>query len=190
METLLQAMAIVARTGSIPLRESSSGRPPFWWKAITATKTRPIAAGTTWLDYIILRGGFEFFPKGYSATVNRFIATSKTDPATSLLQYRFLINGDIVPTQEFDLTAGIDFNVDRTATNLAPWPAMVRRCSFEIPTDNVLTLQVQNLGVATEIAIAGLFGWYYPSLGHPGREAFESTGMKQDDSVRNPAGGM
>lgn len=187
-QTVLGAAATVARLGSIPLREQSPGRPPFWAKPIVATKTRPIPAGTTWFDYIVLRGGFEFFPKGYSAVVNRFISTGKGDPATSGLAYRFLVDGDLVNATEFNLLATVDYNVDRAS--LTPFPSMVRRCFFNVPVGHSLILQAQNTSLATSIAYAGLFGWYYSALGMQEREAFEAAGFKQDDSVRQPAEGM
>lgn len=185
-QTVLGAAAVVARLGSIPLREQSPGRPPFWAKPIVATKTRPIPAATAWFNYITLRGGFEFFPKGYSAVVNRFIATGKNAAGTGL-EYRFLLDDNLTPSQEFSLSPTVDYNVDRAAA--APFPSMVRRCFFNVAVNHVLALQVRNTGVATHIAYAGLFGWYYGAMGMQEREAFETSGFKLDDSVRQPAAG-
>lgn len=185
---LLHAAARVAQLGSIPLREPSPQRPPFWARPIVATKTRPIAAGAAWADYLVLRGGFDFFPSGYAASVTRFVATGKDNPATSGLEYRFLQSGDLVRSQEFDLTPGVDLNVDRDSTT--PFPSQQRRCSFMITKGQVLQLQVRNTGGASTLAYAGLFGWYFPASVGNLREAFEATGFAQDDSVRNPAGGM
>ena len=182
-----RAAAAVAQLGSIPLREPSPQRPPFWAKPVIATKTRPIAAGTAWTDYLVLQGGRGFFPAGYGAVINRFVATGKDDPATSGLEYRFLVNGDLVREQEFDLTAGIDLNVDHAAA--APFPAQARRCYFLVVQYQMLQLQVRNTGVASTLAYAGLFGWYFPSSSGNIKEAFEAPGFAKDDSVRDPAGG-
>jgi hypothetical protein len=187
LQTVIGAAAMVARLGSIPLREQSPGRPPFWAKPLLATKTRPIPANTDWFTYLFLKCGVDFFPEGYAGVVNRFIASGKEDPATSGLEYRFLLDGDLVSDEEFEIPAGFDLNVDHAAT--IPFPAQARRCFFNISVNHSLSLQVRNTSVSSSIAYAGLFGWYYSALGSQERDAFEATGFKQEDSVRNPAGG-
>ncbi len=175
----------MAQMASIPLREQSTARPTFWSPPICQTKTRPIPAGTGWTDYLVLRSGVEFFPQGYGAEVNQFIATGKDDPATSMLQFRFVKEGfTIMPSQEFGLNATIDYGVDRSALNLSPWPAMVRRCVFTVMPQQSLVLQVKNADVAAHIAICGLFGWFFPTLSSGDRETLEASGFAQEDSVR------
>ncbi len=172
VDQILRAAAIVARTGSIPFREPSSARPPFWAQPINTTKTRPIPAHTDWFDYVALSGGAEFFPEGYSAMVSHFIGTSKNDMVTSGIEYRFMLNGAFLPSQEIGLTAGVELGVDRLSTT--PWPAMHRKISITVTNMSYLALQVRNTSGATQIAIAGLFGWYYPNLNNGGREVFEA----------------
>lgn len=173
-----------ARLASIPIREQSTGRPTFWSPPLCPTKTRPIPAGTDWIDYLVLASGIQFFPQGYGAIVNQFIVTGKDDPATSLLQFRFRQDTTIMPSQEFGLNATIDYGVDRAST--IPWPAMTRRCHFVVMPQHSLALQVKNADVVAHIAICGLFGWFFPDLSAEGKGAFETTGYKQEDSVRGP----
>lgn len=183
-DQVVRAAAMVARMGSIPLREQSTGRPTFWSPPICLTKTRPIPASTDWTDYLTLKAGVSFFPEGYGALVNQFIVTGKDDPATSLLQFRFKMGDTLMTPQEFALQATIDYGVDRSATNLSPWPAMTRRCQFVVMPKDSFVLQVKNDDVVAHIAICGLFGWYFPDLSGEGRQAFEASGYTQEDSVR------
>ncbi len=181
-DQVVRAAAGAARLASIPLREASTGRPTFWSPPICLTKTRPIPAGTDWVDYLTLRSGVDFFPQGYGAEVNEFIATGKDDPATSGLQFRFRKDETLMPVQEFELQANIDYAVDRFAA--IPWPAMTRRCTFTVMPKNSLALQVKNTDVVAHIAICGLFGWYFPDLDGEGRQAFEASGYAQEDATR------
>ncbi len=168
---------------SIPLREQSTARPTFWSPPLCLTKTRPIPANTDWTDYLVLRAGVEFFPQGYGAEVNQFIATGKDDPDTSGLQFRFKHDADLMPSQEFALQPTIDYGVDRASA--APWPAMTRRCHFIVMPNNSLVLQVKNTdAMESHIAICGLFGWYFPTLSSGDRETLEASGFTQEDSVR------
>lgn len=181
-DQVVRAAVGAARMASIPLRESSTGRPTFWSPPICLTKTRPVPAGTDWVDYLTLRAGVSFFPQGYGAKVNQFIATGKDDPATSLLQFRFKQNDSIMPSQEFGLNATIDYGVERAAAIM--WPAMTRRCTFIVMQKQALTLQVKNADVVAHIAICGLFGWYFPDLSGDDKQSFEASGFAQEDSVR------
>ncbi len=188
VDQVVQAAAGVARMASIPLREQSIGRPTFWSPPICYTKTRPIPANTDWVDFLTLASGVSFFPKGYGALVNQFIATGKDDPATSLLQFRFRQDGDLIPTQEFALQSNIDYGVDRAAAIM--WPAMARKITFIVMPRHSLALQVKNADVATHVATCGLFGWFFPDLSGDDKQAFEATGFPQEDSVRGGPRGV
>jgi hypothetical protein len=183
VEQLSDAMQNVLRVASLPIREPSPCRPTFWSIPITYTKTRPVPANSGWLDYLPMSPGQGMFPSGYNAAINFVIATSLTNMATNGLQYRFLLEGDLLPAQYFNLSPGFDLNVERVgAPN--PFPAQTRRVNIVVPNTNHLSLQVNNTSGAPVLAYAGLFGWFYPNLGSSEKEAFNASGFVQDDAVR------
>lgn len=179
----IEAAKIVMRTMSVPLREPSYARPPFWAYPLNENRTRPVPAGSGWLDYITLHLGQEpgLAPNGYSARVQYYIASGDESPITSGLLYRFLYNGQLVPEQEFDITNDIERHVDHAAA--IPYPAMTRRLDFHIRNNGRFVLQVNNTGPSTVIALAALCGYYYPNLGDRDRGALE-RGSGNDDTLR------
>ena len=180
-EQVISAASVVAKMAAIPLREPSTGRPTLWSPPLLITKTRPVPPGLGWIDYLTLVPGTGFAPVAHMAVVNRWIATGFNDPAVTGLMYRIRIDDRIVPANEFTMTAGIERNIDRNS--LTPWPCQPQRCFFATDNGQRLTLQVNNPSAADEIAIAMLAGWYLPNLGNNPREAFEASGLDQDESV-------
>jgi len=149
---------------SLPLREPSYTRPPFWALTFNETRTRPVAAGSGWLDYIFLQLGEQpgLAPVGHSLVINQFIATGESSPITSGLLYRFIIRGARQAVQEFNITNNIERHVDHAAA--LPWPAMQRRIYLHLSNQQQLVLQVNNTGDESTRAFASLSGWYYPNL--------------------------
>lgn len=178
----ISAAAIVARNISIPLREPSYSRPPYWALPLNITKTRPIPAASGWLEYLVIHLGVTgLAPDGYSARVQYYIASGSVDPTTSGLRYRFRYNGALLPAQEFDITDGIERHIDHLAA--APYPAMPRRFDLHMRNNSRLVLEVNNTGGASTFAFAALMGYYYPNLGDLDRGAQE-RGTMNDDTLR------
>ncbi len=186
-DQVVRAAQMVAKMGSIPVREPEYARPSYWSKNLAETRTRPVPpTGGAWLDYITIQMGLGLAPQGYSAVVQYFITTGEDDPLTSGLRYRFTQAGIPLPVQEFDINNTIELGVDRFAT--LPWPAMVRRIYIEIQNDRQLVLQVQNNSGDDQLAFAGLFGYYFPNLGDLPRGAIERGGNV--DRIRTGGDGI
>lgn len=176
---VIEALRQYAELGSIPLREQSAQRPTFSSFNLTMTKTRIIPAASGWLDYLVLQLGTGQAASGFGAMVQYFVATGELAPAVSGLQYRFIHNGALMPSQEFALDPLVDPNINHAAA--APFPAQKRRFNLELYNRDRLVLQVNNTGGADARAFAGLFGYYYPNQSMP-RESQESGGFKHVDS--------
>ncbi len=173
---------MVAKMGSIPLREESANRPPFDAYTLTKTRTRIIPAGQDWIDYVVIQLGNEEAPNGYAARITGFVASGLEDPATSGLEYRFIFNNyQHMTPQEFILTNGVDLNVNHLAAQ--PFPSQPRKVTMQLQNDQRMVLQVRNTGGADTVALGALYGWYYPNLGDMPLDAQESTGFRQDDSA-------
>ena len=177
----IDAAKSVARNISIPLREPSYSRPPFWALPLNESKTRPIPAGSGWIDYIDLHLGMQLAPTGHSARVQWFIASGADSPITSGLLYRFKYNGALLASQEFDITNDIERHIDHLAA--MPYLAQPRRLDLHLRNESRLVLQVNNTGGATTLAFASLMGYYYPNLGDLDRGSLE-RGHGNDDTVR------
>jgi hypothetical protein len=176
------ALTMVAQMGSIPLREEGIARPPFGAYTLTRTKTRIIPAGQAWIDYVVIQMGEGEAPSGYAARIAGFVASGLLDPATTGIEYRFLINNyQQMSPQEFVLAAGVDLNVDHLAAQ--PFPSQPRKVMMQLQNDQRLALQVRNTGGVDAVALGAIYGWYYPNLGDMPRDAQESTGFRQDDSA-------
>jgi hypothetical protein len=156
-------------------------RPPFWAYTFNETKTRPIPAGSGWLDYLVVQLGESpgTAPVGYSLVINQFIATGQVSPIVSGLRYRFLLKGTRLRSEEFDITNDIERHVDHGAAR--PWPAMQRRTFIQVGNQQLLVLQVNNTGGATTKAFASLAGWYYPNLGDMPRGSQEAGSQQDQD---------
>jgi len=167
--TIIEGALRAARIVSIPVRRPDWVDPSFWAYPLNQTKTRPVPAASSWLDYLTVRpsraGGLA--PEGYSAVIKGFVATSEADPAVSGIRYRFMLGGRLLPAQEFGITDAIDRHVQRNDTY--PWPAFHRRTFIQVSNNQLLTLQVRNTSGAEAVAIAGLYGWFYPNLGTLGK---------------------
>ncbi len=179
----IDAAALVARNISIPLREPSYSRPPYWGLPLNESRTRPIPAASGWLDYIVLHLGKTpgQAPDGYSARVQYYIASGNESPITSGLLYRFVYNGQLLRSQEFDITNDIERHIDHLAA--MPYPAQPRRIDLHLRNNSRLVLQVNNTGGSPTYAFASLMGYYYPNLGDLDRGALE-RGTRNDDTVR------
>lgn len=180
VQQVVDGVALAAKNASLPLREPSYSRPPFWAKPLNETRTRPVAAGSGWLDYITLQLGQTpgLAPVGYSLVIDRYIATGEASPITSGLLYRFLVRGTHLREQEFDITNDIERHVDHAAA--VPWPAMQRRIYIHVGNQQRLVLQVNNTGGASTKAYASISGYYYPNLGDLPRSSQESGGGQED----------
>lgn len=176
---VIGALADFVRLGSVSIREQGVQRPTFASLNLTETRCRTIPAGSGWVDYITIQMNEGKAAAGYAAFIEFYIASGKTDPATSGLQYRFMLNGALLPSQEFLPPAGVDINVNHLSAT--PFPAQPRRIAMVVDNDSRLVLQVNNTGGAITTAYAGLFGWYFPNQSQP-REAQESTGFGHSDS--------
>lgn len=173
-EDLVNALKQTASIMSVPTRPPSWVRPPWWAMPINVTRTRPIPAASGWVDYITVQlGQTDLAPVGYSIRLTGYVATGRNDPLTTGMTYRFLRNGTQLPTQEFDITNTVERHVMRY-TETEPWPAFGRKMFFHVPNQSRLVLQVNNPSGAEEIAIAALYGYYYPNLGDVGRGGQES----------------
>lgn len=175
-----RGLATVAQVASIPLREPSYSRPPFWAKPLLEMRAR-LVPSTDWVDFITLQGGRDNFPAGYSATIRFFIATTVTNPATNSVVWRFLFNGTPMDANQFVLVPGIDLNVDRAAA--LPWPAQVRRIAQILTNNDRFVLQVRNLTPTTQRGVAALSGWYWPNTPQQDRGNLE-LGAHNDDAAR------
>ncbi len=56
------------------------------------------------------------------------------------------------------------------------WPAFGRKIIMITQNEGTLTLQVNNPGVVDRIAVAALYGYYYPNLGDVSRGGMETGG--------------
>ncbi len=184
VEQTIKAAAMAARIASLPLREPAYSRPPFWAKAFNETKTRPVVAGSGWLDYITIQLGQEpgLAPVGYSLVVNQYIATGDVSPLVSGLVYRFIVRGMHLREQEFDITNTVERHVDHAAAK--PWPAMQRRIYIHVGNQQRLVLQVNNQGGDETKAYASLAGYYYPNLLDLPRSSQETGSGGEEDSAR------
>lgn len=178
-QQVVNALADFVRLGSVSIREQGVQRPTFASINLTETRCRTIPAASGWIDYITIQMGVDSAPAGYAAFIEFYIASGKTDPATSGLQYRFMLDGALMASQEFTRLAGVDSNVDHLSTT--PFPAQPRRLNLYVNNNSLLRLQVNNTGVADTVAYAGLFGWYLPNESMP-REAQEGTGFGHSDT--------
>jgi len=177
------AAKITMRSMSVPMREPSYSRPPYWALPLNETRTRPIPALSGWLNYITIHMGQQpgLAPAGYSARVQYYIASGEVSPITSGLLYRFVYNGVLLRSEEFDITNDIERHIDHLAA--MPFPAQPRRLDQHVRNDGRLVLQVNNTGGAIAMAFAALMGYYYPNLGDRDRGALE-RGSGNDDTVR------
>jgi hypothetical protein len=185
---VIRASARMLKISSIPLREPSSARPTFWSQTICETRTRPVPPASGWLDYIVLQPGKGDAPAGYSGIINFMVTTAQTNMATNGLLYRFVLLGNLMPAQMFNLSPGFDLNVERVGTP-NPFPAQPRRVFIIIDNNSRLVLQVNNTSGIPVNAYAALYGWWYPNLGTSERSAFEASGFIQTDAARGAEAG-
>jgi len=178
-QQVVNALADFVRLGSVSIREQGVQRPTFGSVNLTETRCRSIPAASGWVDYITIKMGLGAAPQGFAAVIEFFTASGKTDPATSGLQYRFMLDGALMASQEFAIPAGVDLNVNHLSTT--PFPAQPRRLNLFVNNESRLALQVNNTGGVATVAYAGLFGWYLPNQSMP-RDAQESTGFDHSDS--------
>lgn len=179
-----RALANVARSTSIPLREPVYGRPSYWSKPLLEMRARIVPPTTVWTPYITLQGGIGNFPAGYAATVQYWISTSLVDPATSGVIWRFLYNGTLMDANSFVLLPGVDLNVERSATIPNPWPAQVRRIAMSLMNNDQFVLQFQNTSGINQRALGTLSGYYWPNLAKQDRGGLE-LGERNEDASRS-----
>ncbi len=162
-------MKRVAESGSIPLRENSWNEYPFWADPINLTKARPVPANSGWLNYIVL-------PRrsGYIGMVREFVGTSQFVHSVSGIEYRFIRRGVFVLPPQYDITNGVEKNLERSEA--LPYPTTPRKTFIRVEDSEDLILQVRNTTGAQQLAFAALYGWYYDSLRNP-NEISSSEGI-------------
>jgi hypothetical protein len=175
-DDLQQALSQTAERLSIPIRSPRWVKPTWWDWPLTEMRTRPIPAASGWVDLISITLGKQpgLAPDGYSARLLAFVSTGQNDPLTTGMLYRFVRNGQLMNDQEFDITNTIEKNVMRYSGIPDPWPAFGRKIFLNLTNNSQLILQVNNPGVAPQIAIAALYGYYYPNLGDLTKGSLES----------------
>lgn len=184
-EELQQALADVARLMSIPTRSPRWVKQPWWAWPLNVTRTRPIPAGSGWIDYIRIQlGQTDLAPTGYSLRLAAFTGTGENDPLVTGMTYRFIRNGQRLPAQEFDITNTIEKHLERYSGVTFPFPTWARKMFLIVPNDGLLQLQVNNPSGAEELAFASLYGYYYPNLGDQGKGSLEATAVGHIDSDR------
>lgn len=183
-QEVISAAKRMAQQTSIPLREPATARPTFWSPCLAQTRTRPIPANSGWLNINTLVPGVGIFPSNYSCVVNQYIATSQAAMSASGLLYRFLVEGDMMPSQYFQIAAGVDYNVERVGTT-NPFPSQPRKIFITLSNNQHLALQVNNTSGSIQQSYSALFGWFFPNLGGENKTSFEGSGFNQTDTVRD-----
>lgn len=178
---LISAASEAAKLVAIPLREPSTARPTYWSKPLLYAKTRPVPVGATWLDYLVVQSGVGLAPARHMGIITRWVATGLLDPAVTGLEYRMTINGSLIMPAAFTLPPGIERNVDRV--HAQPWPVQPQQIYIALQNTQVFRLQVRHTSVVPVVAIASLTGWFAPNLSNNNREAFDSSGLEQEESV-------
>lgn len=178
-QQVVDALADFVRLGSVSIREQGVQRPTFASVNLTETRCRTIQSASGWVDYITIQMGEGSAAQGFAAFIEFYTASGKTDPAVSGLQYRFVLDGALMASQEFARLGNVDTNVNHLSST--PFPAQPRRLNLYVNNGSRLVLQVNNTGGAATTAYAGLFGWYLPNTSMP-REAQEGTGFGHSDS--------
>jgi hypothetical protein len=185
-QQVVAGLALLAKSGSIPLREPVYNRPSFWCYPLNEMRARlvsPVATNGGWQDIILLNGGMGRWPSGYGLKVQYYIATQQNDPATSGVLYRFIKNGSPLNSLSFNITNAIDKNVERLATP-NPWPAMPARFDIVCMNGEQLRMQVFVPTGAAQRCFACLYGYYFPNLGSLTKGNLE-TGHLNEDAGRD-----
>jgi hypothetical protein len=178
--SVVHAAETAAKIASIPIRNPAWQDPTFWSYPLNETRTRPVPANSGWLNYIVidLRLQQGFAPEDYTIRLKGFVATGQVDPATSGLEYRFVRGGQMLPTQEFDITDNIERHLERSFP--FPYPCFHRRLMLLVTNDSQIVLQVRNASGTPRLAFASLYGYYYPNLGGAGRGTQESPEFMEE----------
>lgn len=174
-DDLMHALADTARMMSIPIRSPQWVKPTWWDYPLNLNKTRPVPANSGWLDYLVIQLGVsDFAPSGYSLRLMAYVATTKTNPLVNGVTYRFLRNGQQLPTQEFDITNTIERHILRYSGVPDPWPAYGRKMFLHVPNYGRLVLQVNNPSNTAQLCPVALYGYYWPNLGDLPRGSLET----------------
>lgn len=132
---------------SVPIRRSSSQRPPLWSVPLIKTAVQPVSYAN-WTDIIEV-------PRidNYFTSVQQYFATW-SDLVYPGIQYRFLLD-------ETDMTNYVDLTtpVDRFKESPTTYPVVKRPIDFFLASTSKLVLQVKGTGNV----LAGIFGYYAPA---------------------------
>lgn len=183
-DDMAQALAETARSMSVPLRPPLWVKPSWWSLPLLATKTRPVPAASGWIDYITIQPNVGLAPQGYSMRLIGYVATGENDPLVTGMTYRFVRGAQRLPVQEFNITDTIERHVERYSGVPNPWPAWGRRIFLHAINDQRIVLQVNNPDAAPQIAIAALYGYFYPNLRDVGRGSLETGWAGNEESDR------
>jgi hypothetical protein len=182
-QQVIASMGLLAKSGSIPLREPVYNRPPFWARPLNEMRARIVPATTGFVDYIMLIGGEGKWPSGYSAKIQYYTLTTLTDPAVNGVTFRIIRGGQMMDAKAFNITNNIDKCVERVnAPN--PWPAQSARFDIVLGNSQQIRVQVNNPSGVSQRCFAGLFGYYYPNLGNLNPGSLE-TGTLNEDAARD-----
>ncbi len=140
---------------NLPIRRPSYTEPSFWSRPIFVTRSRPIPANTDWADYLVVTG-----LKQYIAVVTHYAATSVGDFALSGLEFRYRLDGSILPLGAVDLTPGIE----RNKTGPMVYPVIPRKLYQPVLETERLVLQVRNPTGIQRVAVGAMYGWYFDSI--------------------------
>ena len=177
----MDALSQVAKVAALPLREPSSARPTYWSKPLLYSKCRPVPVGNVWLDYLVIDPGKGFAPARHMAIIDRWVATSQLNPLATGIQYRMMVDEALLAPNLFSLPPGIERNVDRGS--FTPWPVQPQKIFIALQNNQRFRLQVKHTSHAPVVAIASVTGWFMPNLSNDNREAFETSGFVQDETV-------
>lgn len=183
-DAMAEALAETAKSASVPLRPPLWVKPSWWALPLLATKTRPIPAASGWIDYITITPETGFAPSGYSMRIVGFVATGENDPLVTGMTYRFVRGASRLPVQEFDITNTIERHVERYSGVAAPWPAWGRKMFLNVINGQRLVLQVNNPDAAPQLAIAAIYGYFYPNLRDLGKGSLETGIGGNEESDR------
>jgi hypothetical protein len=154
---------------SIPCRETSPQKPPFWAIPFTSTRVRPMLGGGTWVNLLPV-------PQrpGHPVVIVKYVASPQQ---AGTVEFRWILNGSTI-SYGLTMDPAADLCLDR---NLAhPFPCAWRQIFLSARSNHQLTLQARNLTANQQQVFAGIFGWYYPAFRSPD-EIARNEGM--DDTV-------
>lgn len=125
--------------------------PSYWSKPITATRTRLVQPGATFVDFVTLRGNSQT-----TNVVKQYVTTVEGSAALANINFRITLGEAVLSNIQFVLGQ----EKCRTAPN--EYPAVPHPTHIVATDGQPVTIQVQNLGAFAIRAFCALYGWSLP----------------------------